>query len=84
MDACRVDPATQSATANVTVTSGRAHLVVALTGKVTDQSGNVVGQGSATVGSVQPGQAYHTAISFSLDAAPTGALSCSVTVDSTA
>ena len=84
MDACRVDPATQTATADVTVTSGRSHLVVALMGKVTDQSGNVVGQGSATVGSVQPGQAYHTAISFSLDAPPTEAVSCSVTVESTA
>jgi hypothetical protein len=84
VDSCKFDPAIQSASEDVTVTSTRPHLLVSLSGTMNDQSGAVVGQGSATVGNVQPGQAYHATILFSLDATPTGAVTCKVAVDQTA
>ncbi|MDP8955664.1 MAG: hypothetical protein M3N24_01700 [Actinomycetota bacterium] len=84
VNSCNVDPALTTASADVTVRSTRAHVVVSLSGTLSDASGRVIGRSSGVVGNVQPGQAYHTKILFNLDGTPRGTVSCKVAVDSTA
>ena len=84
VEACNVDPALQTATADVTVTATSRHLLVSLSAKVVDPAGNVLGQSSGTVSNVEPGHPAQTRISFSLDAPPQGTPTCTVAVESTA
>ena len=84
VNSCNVDPALSTASADVTVRSTRPHGLVSLSATLSDRSGDVIARSSGVVGSVQPGQAYHTKILFNLDGTPRGAVSCNVAVDSTA
>jgi hypothetical protein len=84
VNTCELHAGAQTGTADVTVTSRQPHLLVSLSAEVIDRSGSVVGRGSGTLGSVEPGQAYHTSVFFGLDAIPQGAVTCRVAVDSAA